>query len=71
MNPEEDSHQMDNDSLSSVGHDLKSPLTGITMMIHLLLEKKVGPLNVQQEMMLTSVKEDVDKLIQAIEKHCG
>ncbi|BDS06792.1 hypothetical protein NT6N_18320 [Oceaniferula spumae] len=61
--------QKNNDSLSSISHDLKSPLTGIRMMSHLLLEKNVGPLNERQEKMLISIKNDSERLLQAIDKH--
>ncbi|MFC5051929.1 histidine kinase dimerization/phospho-acceptor domain-containing protein [Rubritalea spongiae] len=58
-----------NESLSSISHDLKSPLTGIRMMSHLLLEKKVGPLNEKQEQMLQSIVSNSDQLLNAVNKH--
>lgn len=63
------SHQKANESLSSISHDLKSPLTGIRMMSHLLAEKSVGPLNEKQEQMLNSIIADTDRLLAAINKH--
>ncbi|MBK1825639.1 histidine kinase dimerization/phospho-acceptor domain-containing protein [Haloferula rosea] len=52
--------------LSSVSHDMKSPLTGIQMMLHLLQEQKVGPLNEKQLMMVERAKADCDRLVQVI-----
>ncbi|MBK1829127.1 hypothetical protein JIN77_00165 [Verrucomicrobiaceae bacterium R5-34] len=58
-----------NASLSSVSHDLKSPLTGIRMMSHLLMEQGVGPLNEQQERMMQSIITDTERLLEAINTH--
>ncbi|MGJ8632552.1 MAG: histidine kinase dimerization/phospho-acceptor domain-containing protein [Luteolibacter sp.] len=55
--------------LSSLSHDLKSPLTGIQMMLHLLHEQKVGPLNDKQAMMVYKAKTDCERLVSVINKH--
>lgn len=52
----------------SVSHELKSPLTGIQMTLHLLMEQKIGPLNDKQSMMVSQAKNDCDRLVAAIAK---
>jgi len=53
----------------SVSHELKSPLTGIQMTLHLLMEEKIGPLNERQAMMVKQAKSDCDRLVKAIAQY--
>ncbi len=48
--------------ISTVSHQLKTPLTSVRMAIHLLLEEKVGPLTEQQVDLLLAAREDSDRL---------
>jgi len=48
--------------ISTVSHQLKSPLTSIRMAIHLLLEEKVGPLTEKQAELLVAAREDSERL---------
>ncbi len=48
--------------ISTVSHQLKSPLTSIRMAIHLLLEEKVGSLTPKQAELLVAAREDSDRL---------
>ena len=48
--------------ISTVSHQLKTPLTSIRMAIYLLLEEKVGPLTEQQVDLLLAAREDSDRL---------
>jgi NtrC-family two-component system sensor histidine kinase KinB len=48
--------------ISTVSHQLKTPLTSIRMAIHLLLEEKVGPLLEKQVELLMAAREDSDRL---------
>ena len=48
--------------VSTVSHQLKTPLTSIRMAIHLLLEEKVGPLTEKQVELLVAANEDSDRL---------
>jgi len=48
--------------VSTVSHQLKTPLTSIRMAIHLLLEEKVGGLTEKQAELLVAAKEDSDRL---------
>ncbi len=48
--------------VSTVSHQLKTPLTSIRMAIHLLLEEKVGALTEKQAELLLAAREDSDRL---------
>jgi two-component system, NtrC family, sensor histidine kinase KinB len=48
--------------ISTVSHQLKTPLTSIRMAVHLLLEEKVGSLTPQQTELLVAAREDSDRL---------
>jgi two-component system, NtrC family, sensor histidine kinase KinB len=48
--------------ISTVSHQLKTPLTSMRMAIHLLLEEKVGPLTEKQAELLLAAREDSDRL---------
>jgi NtrC-family two-component system sensor histidine kinase KinB len=48
--------------ISTVSHQLKTPLTSIRMAIHLLLEEQVGSLTEKQVELLVAAQEDSDRL---------
>jgi PAS domain S-box-containing protein len=48
--------------ISTVSHQLKTPLTSIRMAIHLLLEERVGSLTEKQVELLLAAREDSDRL---------
>lgn len=48
--------------ISTVSHQLKTPLTSIRMAIHLLLEERVGTLTEKQVELLLAAREDSDRL---------
>lgn len=52
--------------LSTVSHELKTPLTSVRMGLHLLLEKEVGPLNDRQLDLVTTAKEDSERLLRTL-----
>jgi len=54
--------EMKTDLLSTVSHELKTPLTSIRMATHLLLEDSLGPFNAQQSDMLATVRDGSDRL---------
>jgi two-component system, NtrC family, sensor histidine kinase KinB len=54
--------EMQSGIVSTVSHQLKTPLTSIRMAVHLLLEEKVGPLNEKQAELLQAAREDSDLL---------
>lgn len=49
--------------LSTVSHEIKTPLTGIRMVLHLLLEERTGKLDEMQRVMVTSANEDCERLL--------
>jgi len=53
--------------VSTVSHELKTPLTSIRMATHLLLEGQVGPLTAKQSELLTAAREDGDRLYSIID----
>jgi signal transduction histidine kinase len=48
--------------ISTVSHQLKTPLTSIRMAIHLLLDEKIGPLTPKQQELLIAAREDSERL---------
>jgi two-component system, NtrC family, sensor histidine kinase KinB len=52
--------------ISTVSHELKTPLTSVRMAIHLLLEEKVGGLTEKQTELLLAAREDSDRLEQIL-----
>jgi PAS domain S-box-containing protein len=58
--------QLKSDMVSTVSHELKTPLTGVQMTVHLLLEEVVGPLNAKQIELLLAARQDSDRLLAMI-----
>jgi NtrC-family two-component system sensor histidine kinase KinB len=54
--------------VSTVSHQLKTPLTSLRMSIHLLLEEKVGPLSPKQTDLLVAAREDSERLSHILEE---
>jgi signal transduction histidine kinase len=55
--------QLKSDMVSTVSHELKTPLTSVQMAIHLLLEEAVGPLTPKQIELLLAARQDSDRLL--------
>jgi NtrC-family two-component system sensor histidine kinase KinB len=53
--------------ISTVSHELKTPLTSMRLATHVLLSEKLGPLNPKQMEMLIAAREDSDRLYRIIE----
>jgi len=58
--------QLKSDMVSTVSHELKTPLTGLQMAVHLLLEEVVGPLNPKQVELLLAARQDSDRLLSMV-----
>ena len=52
--------------ISTVSHEIKTPLTGIRMVLQLLSEAKIGPLNATQEEMVSSANSDCERLLETL-----
>ncbi len=55
--------QLKSDMVSTVSHELKTPLTGIQMAVHLLLEEVVGPLTPKQTELVLAARQDSERLL--------
>lgn len=58
--------QLKSDMVATASHELKTPLTGLQMVVHLLLEETVGPLNSKQTELLQAARQDSDRLLATI-----
>lgn len=54
--------------ISTVSHELKTPLTSIRLATHALLNEKLGPLTPEQTELLAVAREDSERLHRIIEK---
>jgi len=48
--------------ISTVSHQLKTPLSSVRMALHLLLEERIGPLTEKQVEILVAARDDSDRL---------
>ena len=53
--------------VSTVSHQLKTPLTSLRMSIHLLLEERLGHLNEKQIELLLAAREDNERLVSILD----
>jgi signal transduction histidine kinase len=58
--------RLKSDMVSTVSHELKTPLTSVQMAIHLLLEEVVGPLLPKQVELLLAARQDADRILTMI-----
>jgi signal transduction histidine kinase len=52
--------------VSTVSHELKTPLTSVRMALHLLLEESIGELNSKQSELLIAARDDSERLLAMI-----
>lgn len=58
---------MKSNLVSTVSHELMTPLTSLSMALHILLGERVGALSPEQTELLVSAREDADRLRQILE----
>jgi two-component system, NtrC family, sensor histidine kinase KinB len=54
--------------ISTVAHQLRTPLTSVRMALHLLLQENVGPLTGKQEELLVAAREETERLHGVLEQ---
>lgn len=54
--------QLKGDFVATAGHELKTPLTGLQLAVHLLLEEAAGPLTAKQAELLSDARENAERL---------
>lgn len=54
--------------ISTVAHQLRTPLTSVRMALHLLLEEKIGALNEKQAELAIAAREESDRLYSILEQ---
>lgn len=59
--------QMKTDLVATVSHELKTPLTGVRLAVHILLEETVGPLTPKQTELLVDARDNAERLLNVIE----
>jgi signal transduction histidine kinase len=59
--------QIKSDLVATVSHELKTPLTSIRLVLHLLLEETVGTLTPKQTELLIDARDNAERLLNTIE----
>ena len=54
--------------VATVSHELKTPLTSVRMVLHLLLEKSLGPLTRKQDDLIATAHKDSERLIRILDE---
>jgi signal transduction histidine kinase len=60
--------ELKNDMVATVSHEFKTPLTSLRMATHLLLEANTGPLNEAQHELVTTARDDTERLRAMVEE---
>jgi NtrC-family two-component system sensor histidine kinase KinB len=58
--------EVKSDVLSTLSHEIRTPLTAIRLVLHLLIEKGVGPLTIAQEEIVTTAWHDCERLLKTL-----
>ncbi|HTU22797.1 MAG TPA: HAMP domain-containing sensor histidine kinase, partial [Gemmataceae bacterium] len=59
--------QIKSDLVATVSHELKTPLTSVRLVLHLLLEEATGPLTPKQTELLIDARDNAERLLGIIE----
>ena len=58
--------EMKSDTLATLSHEIKTPLTGIRLVLHLLLDKRTGFLSESQEELVITARDDCERLLRTL-----
>src|SRR6516165_4486909 len=58
--------EMKSDMLSTLSHEIRTPLTGIRLVLHLLLEQRMGDLTKAQEELVGTACSDCERLLKTL-----
>lgn len=58
--------QLKSDWVATVSHELKTPLSGVQLAVHVLLDEVVGPLTPKQTELLLDARDNTDRLMNLI-----
>jgi len=53
--------------VATVSHELKTPLTSVRMVLHMLLEKEIGSLNKKQSDLIETARKDSERLLKILD----
>lgn len=60
--------QLKSDWVATVSHELKTPLSGVQLAVHVLLDEVVGPLTPKQTELLLDARDNADRLMKLIQQ---
>lgn len=60
--------QLKSDWVATVSHELKTPLSGVQLAVHVLLDEMVGPLTAKQTELLLDARDNADRLMKLIQQ---
>jgi signal transduction histidine kinase len=60
--------QIKSDLVATVSHELKTPLTSVRLVLHLLLEETIGPLNPKQLELLIDARDNAERLLSRVNR---
>jgi len=60
--------QLKSDWVATVSHELKTPLSGVQLAVHVLLDEVIGPLTPKQIELLVEARENAERLRQLIQQ---